>query len=327
MAIRRHLKAARRLLIPLLPLSVVAPARRDIVIKYDSISTNPVVASDFADPSLINVEGVWYSFASSTTRDGTAYNIQLAMSYDFLSWSLSDWDALAFIPDWVNSTSAQFWAPDVSQVDDGSFVMYYSARANNVGRHCIGAAVSPSIYGPFIPHSEPMFCPHSTGGAIDPSSFRDADGQRYVVYKVDGNAVGNGGSCGNLVEPIVTTPIVLHKVWGDGIQLIDELGILILDRDDDDGPLVEAPSIIPKNGYYYLFYSSNCWSSNEYDVKCAVATNVQGPYQKLGTIMETGTDNLTAPGGGSIAADGKHMVFHANNGDHRSMHVGLYNFT
>jgi len=32
---------------------------------------------------------------------------------------------------------------------------------------------------------------------------------------------------------------------------------------------------------------------------------------------------LIAPGGASVAADGKHMVFHANNGNLRSMFTTL----
>lgn len=41
-----------------------------------------------------------------------------------------------------------------------------------------------------------MICPLSQGGAIDASGYDD-NGQRYVVYKVDGNSIGHGGACGN----------------------------------------------------------------------------------------------------------------------------------
>lgn len=200
--------------------------------------------------------------------------------------------------------------------------MYFSARANFGNfRHCVGAAISPSITVPFSPLPQPLFCPQDEGGAIDASGFKDAQGQRYVVYKVDGNVLGHGGSCNNFIGPIVPTPIMLQKVEGDGVTLASDAPVAILNRDDADGPLVEAPSLMYKNNMYYLFYSSNCYSTTAYDVSWATATNIQGPYQKVGTLFQTGTDDLTAPGGASVASDGVHMVFHAKNGNHRSMHT------
>ncbi|KAL5316590.1 hypothetical protein ACEPPN_015639 [Leptodophora sp. 'Broadleaf-Isolate-01'] len=47
----------------------------------------------------------------------------------------------------------------------------------------------------------------------------------------------------------------------------------ILDRDDNDGPLTEAPSLNLRDGTYYLFFSSNCYSTRDYDVSYATATH------------------------------------------------------
>lgn len=80
------------------------------------VSPGPVIATDFADPSLLNVDGTWYSFGTSTRRNGKGYRIQAAASFDFNTWSVSDQDAIAYKPEWVNQTRQDFWAPDVSQV-------------------------------------------------------------------------------------------------------------------------------------------------------------------------------------------------------------------
>lgn len=94
--------------------------------------------------------------------------------------------------------------------------MYYSAStADNPKLHCVGVATAPTVLGPYTPHSNPIICPTEQGGAIDAAGF-ESDGQRYIVYKVvgcslsrrepvyqmltraqDGNALGNGGPCGN----------------------------------------------------------------------------------------------------------------------------------
>ena len=169
------------------------------------------------------------------------------------------------------------------------------------------------------------------GGAIDPAGFSDSDGSRYVVYKVDGNNIGHGGSCNNGVQPIVPTPIMLQQVGSDGTTPIGS-AIQILDRDDNDGPLIEAPSLVLHSGTYVLFFSSNCYSSSYYDVSYATSTNgVRGPYTKaqypVAPLLVTGSDNgkLYSPGGLSVAPNGVNVVFHADLGttaDTRQMWAG-----
>jgi hypothetical protein len=139
------------------------------------------------------------------------------------------------------------------------------------------------------------------------------------VYKVDGNSVGSGGSCGNGNTPQRSTPIMLVPVNADGVTPKGP-PVQILDRDDRDGPLVEAPNLVrTPDGQYALFFSSNCYTSPSYDVTWAVAPVITGPYTKAGPMFVTGTQGLVAPGGASIAADGQHMVFHANFNSGRAM--------
>jgi len=81
---------------------------------------------------------------------------------------------------------------------DGSFVMYYSATTtSDTSKHCVGAATSKTVTGPYNPvGSTALICPLSQGGAIDASGVVDGY-NRYIVYKVDGNSIGHGGACGN----------------------------------------------------------------------------------------------------------------------------------
>lgn len=149
---------------------------------------------DFPDPSVFEINSRYWAFA--TTNDINT-NIQLATSSDFITWIyLQDYDALPFAGAWTyNITSAngwrnsRVWAPNVIQNDEGLWVMYYSALVNETV-HCTGAATATNIQGPYIPvGDEPLVCPQQEGGAIDASGFRDVDGSRWVVYKVDGNSL------------------------------------------------------------------------------------------------------------------------------------------
>ncbi|MCJ1247837.1 hypothetical protein MMC30_005052 [Trapelia coarctata] len=166
--------------------------------------------------------------------------------------------------------------------------------------------------------------PFSDGGVIDPSGFQDHDGRQYIVYKLDGNGIGNGGSCGNTVAPIKPTPI-MQVAAANGYDLIDGPK-QILDRDDHDGPLVEAPSLIrvqnkDANGgwMYVLFISSHFYSGRQYDTR--YATSMHGlfnnghNYRKADKpLLETGDHEgkLYSPGGMQVSSNGSSVVFHAD---------------
>lgn len=41
--------------------------------------------------------------------------------------------------------------------------------------------------------------------------------------------------------------------------------VQILDRGPQDGPLVEAPVCVPRDGFYALTFSSNCYNTDLYE--------------------------------------------------------------
>lgn len=122
----------------------------------------------------------------------------------------------------------------------------------------------------------------------------------------------------------------------DGFTLIGS-PLPILHRDEADGPLVEAPSLVrvpdaqAQGGWMYiLFFSSNCYSGSLYATSYAVSvngiTNGGQPYAKAGKpLLVTGTQGLYAPGGLDVLVEGGKVVFHAGQGttsDVRQMYTG-----
>ncbi|KAI4137119.1 MAG: hypothetical protein L6R39_007468, partial [Caloplaca ligustica] len=277
------------------------------------ISAGPVIASNFADPAFIQLDGI--SWAFSTTSGGK--NVPIAKSTDFNKWEIIDRDALPKenLPPW---TTGNLWAPDVIQLPNGAFVLYYSGTSKkDTSKHCIGAATSTSIDGPYVSSSdEPLACPLKDGGAIDPAAFIDpSTGLLYVAYKVDGNALGGGGPCGN-ADGSHSTPIKLQQVSArDGTTPVGD-PITLLDRDDADGPLIEAPSLARSaDGIYLLFFSSNCYNTDLYDVSYATASAIGGPYTKSKKPLLRSGDGggvLKSPGGLDVAGDAMRFVFHAD---------------
>lgn len=271
---------------------------------------NPVISSNFADPSILqDSDGTWYAFA---TNNNPGPNVPAASAPAPAGpWTVLSNDLMPNPGAWSNGNNV--WAPDVRKIGD-TYVLYYTATyAGQTAQHCVGAATANTILGPYTALSSPLACPLSTGGAIDPSGFTDLDGTHYVVYKIDGNSIGHGGSCGNSVDPIVPTPIMLQQLEADGVTPVGS-PIELLDRGQYDGPLIEAPNMLLYQGTYFLFFSSNCYSSTLYDVSYATASSVKGPFTKSSAPLMV-TDNpfeITAPGGATATVDGRSMVFHAN---------------
>lgn len=68
------------------------------------------------------------------------------------------------------------------------------------------------------------------------------------MYKVDGNNLGGGGTCGNGNEEY-STPIMLQLMECDGVTP-NGAPMQLLDRIAADGPLIEAPSLVLVKGTY-----------------------------------------------------------------------------
>ncbi|KAK7751662.1 hypothetical protein SLS62_006322 [Diatrype stigma] len=298
----------------------------------------PVMNANFADPSVFrDIDGTWYAFA--TESNGKMVQVAQAPAV------LGPWHLLEEVPSplprgpsW--STGVFTWAPAVDRLDDGSYVMYYSAQlgGDNSHFHAIGAATAEHVLGPYKPVETPFGTTANVtaGGAIDASAFRDGygltdpagrggSGKHYVVYKVDGNSLGGGGPCGNAESPGFRTPIMLQEVSGkDGVTTIGD-PVAIFDREEsEDGPLVEAPSLLrTRDGRYILFYSSGCFNDASYRTSYAISNHLYGPYVRTQKPMMKSKDKLglSAPGGAAAAPDGSALVFHADCPEGRCMHV------
>ena len=266
-------------------------------------------------------------------------NIQLATSTDFMTWNLVNMSNQP-LPDpgmWTKAGTtnlsslpsrdgskyddkngqvtlkvprANVWAPELlHRPSDSKWVLYYAATDSEEKLHCIGAGISSTPNGPFEPVDQPLFCPKEKNGAIDPAVFIDElnDNKIYMAYKVASDGLGHGGECNNMVEPIEPTPIMLQRMQDDGVTKDTTFEpVQLLDRIAEDGPLIEAPSLVRAGHNYFLFYSSRCTKYEDYTLRYAHAPNLTGPYTRAEpALVKTGDFGLHAPGSASIryAAD------------------------
>ncbi|MEJ7832389.1 MAG: family 43 glycosylhydrolase [Nocardioides sp.] len=111
--------------------------------------------------------------------------------------------ALLERPAW--STTGKVWAADIVQAGD-QWLLYYAITVRGLRRQsrCIGVAVAPTPLDQFRPLGRhPLVCPKQARapraadqvhgavqpreGVIDPSAFVDDNGDRYLLYKTQGD--------------------------------------------------------------------------------------------------------------------------------------------
>ncbi|MFB7462576.1 family 43 glycosylhydrolase [Streptomyces sp. NPDC056224] len=269
-----------------------APAGAEVV-------PGPVLDREFADPDIVKVGSTYHAYA---TNDGSRH-IQHATSRDLAHWSMAGSDALPRLGGWADPNPRQVWAPEV--FDNGrGFTMHYTALDRASGRQCIGVARSSSPNGPFRPVGDgPLVCPADEGGAIDAASYTE-NGRRYLLWKNDGNCCERD------------TWLHLQAVSWDGTRTTGEPIRLIKQDREWEGKVVEAPTLVKRDGRYVLFYSADFYRGDGYKTGYAVATGLTGPYTKAAApLMTTASVSgaVRGPGGQDVVTgpDGRdRILFH-----------------
>jgi beta-xylosidase len=277
----------------------------------DAHAANPVIDDDFPDPDLLEVDGVYYAYATN----GNNRNVRVARSTDLVEWETLP-DAFPTLPSWV--IPGKTWAPEVQQLGPERFVLYFTATNFRPTFQCIGVAVADSPEGPFeVVGDEMLLCPEGEGGAIDAATFQDADGTWHLLWKNDGNCCG------------LDTWISRAPLTEDGTALAGEPVRMIQQDLPWEGDLVEAPTLLERDGTYTLLYSANSYGGGEYTTGFATAPSLDGPWTKnpeplFSTAMFDG--RYVGPGGQDVVVgpDGQDLlVFHSWYGQntYRAMNV------
>ncbi|WP_116810560.1 glycoside hydrolase family 43 protein [Steroidobacter cummioxidans] len=232
---------------------------------------NPVLRQNFPDPFLLEAEGRVYAYATNSN----GLRVQVSSSDDLQRWS-SPTEALARLPMWVDRNKPDVWAPEVLQVN-ARYVLYFSARSASVtrpdgaGRLCIGTAVSERPDRDFVPSDTPLICDEFAEGVIDVSPFRDGE-RLYLYYKNDGNCCKR------------TTWIFARELDSTGLATVGETKRLGVSNDQPwEGDVIEAPTMIKRDGKYYLFYSANAYDKPSYSVGYARCEGPLGPCKDAST--------------------------------------------
>lgn len=262
-----------------------------------STYANPVIAGDYPDPSIIRTGD---DFWATSTGSEWAPVFPLLHSRDLVNWK----QVGAVFPDAPAWAEGNFWAPEISEYK-GRYFVFYTAR-KKAGPLCVASAVADSPTGPYQDNG-PLICQED--GSIDAFPTVDENGERYLIWKEDGNSRN---------QP---TPLWAQRLSEDGTKLIgDAREILRNDAATWENGVVEGPYVLRRNGYFYLFYSGSacCGLQCSYGLGVARSQKLLGPYEKYAKnpLVRT-TDAWKCPGHGSIVTDqqGRNfLLYHAYNG-------------
>lgn len=272
----------------------------------DTAGGDQVCAGDFPDPYVVAFGGTYYAYST-----GSAFTtVQVMTSPDLVRWTMgkdampatagpvagvtdtTEWDGNAWAV-----TNFNTWAPSVTQLADGTYVMYYSAQDRASGKHCIGRATSESPEGPFTDTSTTAFiCTPDRGGSIDPEPFTDGDGNHELLWKSEGVA----GS-----EP---TRLWITDLPADGSPPPSPTAheLLSTAAGSWEEPITESPSVMPdpSGSGFLLFYSGSDWETAGYSVGAARCTSITGPCTRIySTPLLATRGAMVGPGGEHVFQD------------------------
>lgn len=257
-----------------------------------------VIGTDFPDPEVLAAGGTYYAYSTSSSRGRVPYATATGPAGP---WTIRG-DALPQKPSWAGNGG--FWAPDVSRRADGRYLMYFTGPSVATGRMCLGAALADSPAGPFQPTAaQPLVCNAGEGGDIDPSSFVDTNGARYLLYKNDGNAIG---------QPTI---IWLQPTAADGVTFTGGRVELLRNNRPEEQGVIEAPVLVRRPSQYVLFYSAGVYTTGNYQTSYAVSGSLTGPYTRAFRPLLTtaSVDNVVnGPGGADVV--GERIFFHGHLG-------------
>lgn len=256
------------------------------------------------DPMALRVGDVFWLF---TDGDG----VGVKTSPDLHTW-VDQPPVFATLPGWFSERVPDFepsnlWAPEVSFFG-GVYHLYYSVSAYESDRSCIGHATRASLESGEWEDRGPVLCSNQPGETHD---WNAVDG--HVVLDEDGTPWMAFGAFKNVTKMMELT-LEGERASEDFVDLVRR-----------DTGVVNAPFIVRRCGYYYLFVSfDDCCLGLEstYNIRVGRSVSVQGPYvspdgtpmlEGGGGLLVEGNADWIGPGHNAILVDGAvvYNLFHA----------------
>jgi arabinan endo-1,5-alpha-L-arabinosidase len=266
------------------------------------------------DPVIIKADDVYYVFS-------TGRGIPVRKSTDLINWE-TPFPTVVFgsIPAWAQEKipgQNDIWAPDISFYN-GKYHLYYSVSTFGQPKSVIGLATNKTLdfESTDFEWVDQGLVVESTGAenynAIDPNLILDGDGNPWLSF-------------GSFWSGIKMIRLDLET----GKPSTEDDTLYSLARRSVNSGSVEAPFIIRKDDFYYMFVSFDfCCRGvdSTYHVMVGRSESVNGPYVDRdgvemmkggGTQVTFPTDRWRGPGHNAILQENgvDYIVYHSYDAD------------
>lgn len=240
------------------------------------------------DPVMIKHNDTYYAFSTGIGIEG----IPIRESKDLVDWEhASPGQVFAHIPDWALEAvpgATNIWAPDISFYN-GKYHLYYSVSTFGKNRSVIGLVTNTTLDSKeegYKWEDQGMVTQSSSASnynAIDPNLIIDADGVPWLAF----------GSFWSGIK-------MRRLDFETGKTTNEDKTVYSLAQRPAPPDAIEAPFIIHKNHFYYLFVSFDacCQGINStYHVMVGRSEAVTGPYVDRDGVemMKGGGTQVTFP--------------------------------
>ena len=294
--------------------------------KSDKTSINPIVKGWYADPEAMVFGDKYWIFPTFSARYEDQVFLDAFSSKDLIQWEKHPRVLDTSVIKWAKQT---IWAPSIIEKNN-LYYLFFSANdlqksggpywneKNNINHYGgIGIAVANAPSGPYKDYlGKPLIDQfYNEAQPIDQFVFKDIDDTYYMFY-------GGWRHC-NLAQ--LNDDFTGFIPW-DNDQLFKEI--------TPDG-YVEGPFVFRRKNSYYFMWSEGNWGNDTYKVAYAMADKVSGPYNRVGTILESDKNIATGAGHNSVIntpnTDQWYIVYHRrpipNEGrDHRVICIDKLEF-
>ena len=245
------------------------------------------------DPVMIRQGNTYYLFC-------TGVGIAVFTSPDLKNWK-KEKPVFASAPQWAVNAIPTFkghiWAPDISY-HNGKYYLYYAVSAFGKNTSCIGLAINKTLdpASPDYKWEDLGKVIQSVPGrdmwnAIDPNQVDDEKGNHWLAF----GSFWNGMKLVKLSDDFTT--VAQPEEWHTIAARPRDFSIPDTAAGD---AAIEAPFIIKKDKYYYLFVSWDyCCRGEKSDYKVVMGRSekITGPYlDKSGIAMTVNGGTMVVQG-------------------------------
>ena len=216
--------------------------------KFTDMYQNPIRTGAYPDPSVVRVGEDYYMVNSSFAYFPC---IPISHSKDLVNWRIIGHGIIE--PEYAMLDGLEsgrgYWAPDISY-HEGKFYITATYRLNDDGTVYRKQVVMSSDK-PEGPYSQPAIIDED---GIDPSIFRDDDGRCYMLL--------NRGA----------------RIFELNKEATKQIGKAELLWYGDQKRAPEAPHLLKKDGYYYLFVAEG-GTGIGHRISVSRSKQLMGPYE------------------------------------------------